>query len=230
MDYRRPERVEPLAAQYVLGTLRGRARARFARLVQIDPAVAAEVQAWEARLLPLLESLPPVQPPPGVWPAILERIQGRGTASAGGFWASLRLWRALAATGFIAAFALAVALLNPRPDVTQAYVAVLAAQDGRAVLIATAEASGRVMTLKPLAPQNIPADRSLELWALPAAGHPRPLGLIDPAAVVRLTLPEAEQGRLASIPTLAVSLEPRGGSTTGLPTGPVLFTGALQAL
>lgn len=230
MDYRRPERVEPLAAQYVLGTLRGRARDRFARLVQTDPTVAAAVQAWEARLLPLLESLPPVQPPAGVWTAILARIQGRGAASAGGFWASLGLWRALAATGFIAAFALAIALLNPRPEVTPSYVAVLAAQDGRAVLIATAEASGRVMTLKPLAPQNIPADRSLQLWALPAAGNPRPLGLIDPAGVVRLTLPAAEQGRLASIPTLAVSLEPRGGSPTGLPTGPVLFTGALQAL
>jgi len=47
---------------------------------------------------------------------------------------------------------------------------------------------------------------------------------------VRLTLPAAEQGRLGTIPTLAVSLEPRGGSPTGLPTGPVLFTGALQAL
>ena len=49
MDYRRPERVEPLAAQYVLGTLRGRARVRFARLVQTDRGVAASVQAWEAR-------------------------------------------------------------------------------------------------------------------------------------------------------------------------------------
>src|SRR3954471_8313378 len=147
MDYRRPERIEPLAAQYVLGTLRGRARARFARLVQTEAAVAAAVQAWEARLLPLLESLPPVQPPAGVWPAILARIHGRGAASGGGFWASLGLWRALAATGFIAAFALAVALLNPRPDIAPSYVAVLAAQDGRAVLIATAEASGRVLTL-----------------------------------------------------------------------------------
>src|SRR4051794_7558700 len=183
MDYRRPERIEPLAAQYVLGTLRGRARLRFARLMRSDPSVAAAVTEWEGRLLPLLEALPPVQPPATVWLSILERIHGRtGGASpaTGGFWASLNVWRALAATSFAVALALALALLNPREAMSPTYVAVLAAQDGRAVMIATAEPSGRVMTLKPLSPQSIPPDRSLELWALPATGNPRPLGLIDP--------------------------------------------------
>ena len=30
---------------------------------------------------------------------------------------------------------------------------------------------------------------------------------------------------LAEVPALAISLEPKGGSSTGAPTGPVLFTG-----
>src|SRR3954462_4995149 len=106
MDYRRPQLIEPLAAQYVLGTLRGRARLRFARLMRSDPSVAAAVAEWEGRLLPLLEALPPVQPPATVWSSILERIQGRTAAASrasGGFWASLNVWRALAATGFVVA-------------------------------------------------------------------------------------------------------------------------------
>jgi len=70
---------------------------------------------------------------------------------------------------------------------------------------------------------TLQAGRSLELWALPASGAPRSLGLISArdASVV-------QRGRVSKDVTgLAVSLEPAGGSPTGAPTGPVLFVGEL---
>ena len=86
------------------------------------------------------------------------------------------------------------------------------------------------MTVKAVTPVELAADRALELWALPEGGNPRSLGLVSAAGVARVALPAPAGAALARIPTLAVSLEPKGGSPTGLPTGPVLYTGAVQRL
>ena len=47
MNYRRPELRDRLAAEYVLGTLHGRARARLQQLLRDDPQLQARVAFWE---------------------------------------------------------------------------------------------------------------------------------------------------------------------------------------
>ena len=47
---------------------------------------------------------------------------------------------------------------------------------------------------------------------------------------MRVNLPTPAGQALQNIPALAVSLEPPGGSPTGLPTGPVLYSGPIQRL
>jgi anti-sigma-K factor RskA len=70
--------------------------------------------------------------------------------------------------------------------------------------------------------------KSLELWVLPKNGAPRSLGLIDNDRDTRLRLAAADP-RLQLANALAVSLEPRGGSPTGQPTGPVLCSGVIAS-
>jgi anti-sigma-K factor RskA len=233
MNYNTPERADALAAQYVLGTLSRRARTRFARLIGADRGITDAVNAWEARLLPFAESIAPISPPAHVWPRILARVQGKGkpAEAAPSLWANLGLWRGLTLAGFATAMALSIVLLSPqaeRPD--QTLVAVLAGTDAKPVLIATADRTGRTLRIKAVAPVDIAADRALELWALPAVGNPRSLGLIAPSGIVQIALGGPADAALAQIPALAVSLEPRGGSPTGLPTGPVLYSGPIQRL
>ena len=233
MKYNTPERADALAAQYVLGTLSSRARARFARLIGVDRGVTDAVNAWEARLLPFAESIAPVSPPAHVWSGILARVQGGrlAAAAAPSLWANLGLWRGLTLAGFATALALAIVLLSPpptRPD--QTMVAVLAGADARPVLIATADRAGRTLRVKVIAPVDIAADRALELWALPSGGNPRSLGLITPSGIAQIALAGPADSALGQIPALAVSLEPKGGSPTGLPTGPVLYSGPIQRL
>lgn len=236
MNLHAPGRADALAAEYVLGTLRGRARTRFERMVQTDPALAEAVRRWEERLIPLAQELPPVAPPGRVWQAILKRTRGgpRATREAkprSSIWTSLGLWRGLALAGLASAFVLAVALFTPAPERPEGtLVVVLAAQDAKPALVASADRTGRVLTVKTLAPVELAADRTLELWALPDGGNPRSLGLVSASGVVRLALPRPADEALRNVPALAVSLEPRGGSPTGLPTGPVLYTGAVQRL
>ena len=230
MNLRDPDRANALAAEYVLGTLRGRARERFERLARTDRALTDAVRTWEERLLPLAEQLPPIAPPVRVWAAILARIRGAPAARAS-LWSSLGLWRALASASLATVVVLAAVLLKSAPEVPQgALVVVLAGTDAKPVLVASADRLSRYLSVKPVARVELAADRTLELWMLPDRANPRSLGLISATGVARVALPAPADDALRNIPALAVSLEPRGGSPTGLPTGPVLYSGPVQRM
>jgi anti-sigma-K factor RskA len=108
-------------------------------------------------------------------------------------------------------------------------VVVLSATSGESqgvnAFVAGVSADGRAVVTRPIAPVSVQPDRALELWAVPPQGAPRSLGLISEksASVV-------QRGRVpAGTAALAVSLEPPGGSPTGVPTGPVLYVGKLSS-
>src|SRR5262249_14774278 len=163
MNLGRPDRADALAAEYVLGTLRGRARQRFDRAVRADRVLGDAVQRWEDRLLPLAEGLPPVNPPGRVWRAIQARI-GSAPASRMTFWSSLGWWRGLALVSLAAVVALSVLLLRPGAERAEgAVVAVLAGSDAKAALVASADRFGRYLTIKAISRIDVPADRSLQL-------------------------------------------------------------------
>ena len=221
MNYRdKPELRERLAAEYALGTLRGRARERLRRWLRDDAELAREVAAWEGRLAPMAEAIPPVAPPPRLWQGIENRLENARKPFS--FWKTL----GLIASGAAAAL-LAVAVLLPpqRAGISPSYIAVLSdPKTNHPVLVATAERGEMVLRVNTLDPAIHVAGRSLELWALPRGAQPRSLGLVsDQKAMLRLAA-VADQA-LGDVPTLAVSLEPQGGSPTGQPTGPVLYTG-----
>ena len=190
---------------------------------------------WEWRLASLAEAVPGIAPAPRVWAGTVLRL-GLETAAAGqtpppSWWASVSLLRGLALAGFALAFALGVTLLAPAPErPDERIVVLLAGQDAKPVVLVSADRGGRFLTVKAVGPMNVPVDRSLELWALPEGRNPRPLGLVPAAGVARLPLAAPADAALQDTPALAVSLEPVGGSPTGAPTGPVLYTGGVQRL
>jgi anti-sigma-K factor RskA len=240
MNLGRPDRaarLDALAAAYALGTLSARARLRLAHVARRDPAVAAAIGEWNARLAQLADGLPEVTPPPRVWEAIRERLRLSDPSApsearrAAPWWASLALWRGLAFAGFALAFALAVTLLAPRGERPfETVVVVLAGPDAKPALVATAERGSRYLTVKAVTPIEIARDRALELWMLPDGRPPLSLGLVSPSGIERVALRAPVGIALQNIPTLAVSVEPAGGSPTGAPTGPVLFTGRVERL
>lgn len=58
-----------LAAEYVLGTLRGAARLRFAAQLRTDPGLSEEVAFWEMHLA-FFAGLQAVAPPSEIWDRI----------------------------------------------------------------------------------------------------------------------------------------------------------------
>jgi anti-sigma-K factor RskA len=232
MDYARPDRAEALAAEYAAGTLRGPARRRFEALLAGHPALRAAVADWERRLVPLSVALEPETPPPRVWAGIEQRLWPREAPARLPWWQRLAWWRGASALATAAALALAVLVVRPvagPPPVIVVLQGAAGAGAGGAAFVASFAGDGRSLVTRPLLPVSVAQDRALELWALPPQGAPRSLGLISAEGVTvlpRERLPAAVLG--PGTAGLAVSLEPAGGSPTGAPTGPVLFSGRLQ--
>jgi anti-sigma-K factor RskA len=235
------ELCEKLAAAYVLGTLRGPAARRFVRLAREHATIRLMVSEWEARLTPLAAAIPERAPPASLWQKISARIAPQAKpVQAGSLWASLAFWRGIGVAGSAAALVLfAVLMLRPPEIITivqqqapesaiPAYVAVLEdAKTHQAVFVAMAARDENQLVVKALDRRLVASDRDLELWALPPGAKPRSLGLVGAFSNTRITLASSADHELGNIPTLAISLEPKGGSPTGGPTGPVLYVGPL---
>lgn len=221
-----------LAGEYVLGCLDAEAAAAVVARAAREPALAAAIRDWEERLAPLAALLPEAAPPPELWQRIAAALPPpRLELAAEHIRRRLRFWRASTAGALALAAALAAALAGlllwrAPPPTTPRAIATLAPANGQGPLfMAMMNAKGEI-AIASAAPLTIAADRSLELWELPAGEtRPRSLGVL-PAAGTRLVR-AADAGPLTQ---LMISLEPRGGSPTGQPTGPVLYAGTLTAV
>lgn len=239
MTYDDPTLRHMLAAEYVLGTLRGRARARFERLLGEDASLKQVLAYWEDRLGQLGLDLTPVEPPDSVWQAI-ERQVGRVPAAERPvhrpvrpprtrWWRRAGVWQGWAALATAASIAFAVMLwavpaFNPGGYGAHAtYASVMHSQKGHAEWLVMLYPGRKSMRVKTVSAYKTPQGHSLELWVLPG-GHEKPvaLGVIPASGSGLVSLSAAAQAAIGQKSKLAVSLEPAGGSPTGQPTGPVL--------
>jgi anti-sigma-K factor RskA len=224
MNYQTPALRRALAADYAIGLMSAAARRRFEQLLLDDAALRAELAQWQETLLSLTESLPEHPVPDRVWQGITARIdpQVLHVPQKRPFWNWLRL------TAAVCSLAVLVFLgsLYNRDDAR--YRATLLSADAQPAL--KVEAHADYLQVEPLTLAAVDADRSLELWAIPADGKPISLGVIPAGGKGKVELSEAQKVLIGKPIALAVSLEPKGGSPTGHPTGPVLYQGALAAL
>lgn len=223
MNYRNPELKSRLAAEYVLGTLRGHARLRFERLLQEDALLRDEVADWQTRMMPLADSLLPIKPRSRVWQDIRSSL-GFDTVSR----SSLLFWRNLGVFSSAAAILMAVYISTaPVRRSAPDYIAVIADKHAKPVWLFSS--NDTTITIKSLVPSTVIAGRSLELWLLPEGGQPVSLGLLPLTGKKIKLLPHAVAKLMANSHALAVSLEPAGGSPTGQPTGPILYQAPMAA-
>jgi anti-sigma-K factor RskA len=237
-----PELVDRLAAEYVLGTLRGAARRRFERW-RVDSALVEErCRRWEERLLPLARGLAPVRPPSEVWEGIRARLAlasaptgSSQTRISGRVRPRVRYGRrllALAASLLVVAGLGALLYRGRGADaITQrATIAVPSGWVAWTVEVHAAPLHRAQLVIRAGALPGRQAGHDYELWALAAGGRPISLGVLPAAGdVAHRPLSAAQRDALAGATQVAVSLEPEGGSRTGQPTGPVVLTAPLAA-
>ncbi len=248
MDYSRPELANRLAADYVLGTLRGPARRRMEALLPSHPALRAAVAHWEDQLALMAPQTTGIEPSAQVWPKIQQRLFGDARTGAAGaaqgqavgqghggaqpplrWWQSLLLWRTWSGVATAGALVMALLLGQTRPAQPPLIVVLQAnPQAGvafNASFVASLSGDGQSLVLKPLANVPVSATQALELWAVPTQGAPRSLGLVRADAAGTSTV--LRRDLLRDTAAFAVSVEPAGGSTTGAPSGPIVSLGKL---
>lgn len=222
------------AAEYVLGVLPPEQARAMEALALADPAVADSIAAWQVRLAPLAGIVPPVPPPPELWQRLalatgIERTgieadsrRGRQRTAGEQLWGSVRLWRFASLFATAVAAGLAFIALRPAPPPQPGYLAALSpAGAAGATFLVRVGADGTAVVVAAV-PPNTPAGRSLQLWALDVGSTlPVSLGVLPSDGRARLRVPPRAGTQLL------VSQEPEGGSTTGQPTGPVVYQGAV---
>jgi len=214
------ELLDRLAAEYVLGTLRGRARRHFERWM-VSPQVVVMVNDWEQRLAGLEPSLQKITPPARVWQGIESRLE------LGGSRRSTVRWLAIAATVLLAV--LGIFTLRPvPPDLVATQRASIEADPQTIYWRVELLGDNQELNVQVLATHPLESGKAHELWILPAQGSPVSLGLLPASGTQHLVLNAAQRAALAGAKQLAVSLEPAGGSPTGLPTGPVIHVAPLS--
>lgn len=226
------EAADILAGEYVLGTLAGAERARFEARIAAEPELRALVDEWTKRLAPLAEALPAVEPSPEVWRRIEASLTPRAPAAAASSLLSrLGFWRWSAIGGALATAALALFIaFGPQPRGDADHIVVLNDAQGKPAVIVVADVRTNTVAVKQIAPAP-PAGRVYQLWLLADAGQPpKPIGIMTAAAAIPHAMPAGLKDALPHASGIAVSLEPPGGSPTGLPTGPVLYHGPVIAL
>ena len=225
MNYQHPQLIEELAAQYVLGTLRGRARRRFERYCKQNSNALHAVRRWEERLVDLLAGVVPVAPSAVVWDQIKFRVRRDSARRPKRAFATFGNWRFAMAAG-IAALAIAFGLWSGFGPGSTDRIASIRDPQQQAQQLWTIEATRSRGELRVSAGEDLKLDpaRAYELWALPGAGAtPVSLGLMPKSGRGTLPLNDAQRLALSRSRQIAISLEPPGGSPTGAPTGPVLY-------
>jgi anti-sigma-K factor RskA len=216
-----------LAAEYVLGVLSAAERREVERRLAQEPALDLEVAFWEERLGGLADAVEPVAPPDTTWSRI-EATIAPPAAPPASMWQSLAFWRRLAiGSATLAAASIAgLVYIGLVPTARAPLMATLSGSAGQPNFLAAI--TGNSLTIVPASLlTNDP--RAQELWLIPAGEtRPRSLGLIPPGQPIKLEIRPDLAGLLTPDATLAVSLEPPGGSPTGAPTGPVVSHGKLS--
>jgi len=222
-----PEDRDARIAEYVLGTLAGAERAAFEAELGRDETLRRAVAVWSDRLQPLADSVAPVAPPLALRDRILARI-GDTERDTDRF--SIIRWLAwtFGASALGAAVAVAlVFLFTPQPPELGGYAMLREQTDSDSVVVFQIDKERRAVVLYA---QTAGAGdgKDYELWVLPPGKNPVSLGVLKAEARTERPIDAMRAALIQPGTTLAVSLEPAGGSASGAPTGPVLYTGVFH--
>jgi anti-sigma-K factor RskA len=200
-----------------------------------EPAMAAAIVAWERRLTPLVALVPAASVPETVWTELearLARLSSPGQSMGEIYRPPLRqrskrrgerreltIWRGVAIGAMALAASLAGVLLTRKPLPGPELAMIMPARPGLGGWLVALKQNGEISAVAQGALSHT-LQQDFQLWALADDSQtPVPLGLL-PVTNGTVLKPAALPKHSFK---LLVSLEPKGGSPTGLPTGPVMF-------
>ena len=224
-----PQDIDDYAAEYVLGTLDHRERIEVTVLRASDAAMDAAIRKWETLLAPLNEVSEEVAPSSDLLGKIELRVLSlpapiRTESPQRGV---MRRWLALALVASLAfLFVTGSKYLDERQERLAPHYVALLQKDEALLFVVSLNDKAHMLNVHT---ETLAApDKSYELWLIPKGGaSPKPIGVLHDADS-QLPMIELPDTTTLTQATLAVSVEPFGGSPSGAPTGPVIVTGKFE--
>lgn len=231
-----------MAAELALGLLEGAERAEALRLMLADPAFAAEVEAWRARLAPLYDGFAEVAAPAGLMDRIDSLIDAEQAAERPASVvaplpakASGNGWKIATFAVSAVAAVLALALVLPGPAIKQTPPA----NPDMAVAQLTGPIEGLLLTARYdsrtsqmlVRVEGMPVtETEPELWIVPQDGQPRRLGRLMRGGVTRIEIPEGHRKFIDPLSNLILTMEPKVLPDPDKPSAPTVAQGRLQRI
>jgi len=223
--FRHPQ-LDALCGEFLLGTLRGGARRRFARAMEQEPGVAGRVKYWEQLMAIEFPGVAAVRPDGGTWQRIARTLNLEVVAARPAGQASP--WRRLAlAFAVVLAVGISVPLLRSLTAPTFNTLVTLQGPSPAPRVAVLLSANRERLRLAASTPASAGAGHSYELWLIAdATSAPQPVAVFA-TLETELTIPAEIRPRIVAGASLAVSLEPLGGSPKAGPSGPVILSGTI---
>ena len=223
MRYLAPRLADMLAAEYVLGTLKGRARQRFESLLRAHPALRRRVRDWELRLNRLAGFAPPVAPPDATWQSLQQRLFAEPETPR--WYDRLNWWRGYAVVSSLLAGVLAVLLANAPVSPEAGYLATINNTGQNPVWLVRASSDIAQLYVKNMKPMDMPEGRSCMLWLRPEGSQNYyRLGIL-PDRGETFMLPVDKPMRPMMPGKLLVTVEDMTGVLPEQPIGPPVYEG-----
>ncbi len=233
MNYDDPQLRERLAAEYVLGTLHGRARRRFEALLAADASLRASVVQWENRLHPLSEHLPPQTPPARVWQQIQQRLVTEtppaqhttptATASRNTLWNNLVFWRGfgLAAAGIL--LGMTIMLMQPALHTApEERMVVVTNQQAEPLWVISTQPNARKVMIKTMHGPGMGPDKACVLWLIWRDGTIQNMGELPERSGQEIVAMPKGMKRRPDKAEVAISIE-TAGRKLDKPQGQIIF-------
>lgn len=227
-----------LAAEHALGVLEGLELSRARELKLSSPEFARAVREWELALALIANEATDRAPPSRLWERIEQSAGDRSDqAVVVHLRRRLRVWRGVSFAVMAIAAALVLFISVPQGSeqapATDAepsiLLATLSSEQTNTSLSAAYDPQRQSLLVTPGVLAGAP-DHQHELWIIPPGGTPVAVGLLAPGQPQRLAVRSEIAPHFRGRSTLAISVEPMGGSPTGQPTGPVIAAGQLLSI
>jgi|TARA_R100000049_G_C1952178_1_gene100915 anti-sigma-K factor RskA len=230
---------ELLAAEYAMGLLEGEDLLAVRGRMASEPAFAALVARWEARLVPLLDEPARASPASEVWGRIAAELTQESEAPSPVVLLQRRIavWQRIAAGSAVAAVA-AIALLfvpsgdtpAPAPDTPPLVASIPIADTPLRIGVTFLPERDELL----VAASGLTADgvHDHELWLMPPGegAQPQSLGVIAPGTQERVSLDPELARSMRQGAQILLSQEPLGGAPDKSAPGPVVAQGTLATI
>lgn len=237
--------IQTLAAEYVLGTLDKEERDAVEIRRAKEPVLEQAILQWQSRLAGLNEYVHEAEPRKDLLDDILLKLDQKTDQQVGdnkvissvasnivvemdAMRAKLKRWKftALGTSAIAACLAIFMVVKAPVAPSVQAnapFVAVFQADDKQPAFIMSLDIETRQLTVRPVTAQGQGEGKTYQLWikADEIGPAPRSLGLLaNVAAPIQKQI--NYDPAVIRHATFGISVEPAGGSPTGVPTGPAI--------